>query len=234
LKITPVIKTKLKPIIIEKEKLEIKPILSMREATKQIQKQLQKQQYAFFGFIPAITPAVAPVITSGPGIIPPIMFPAEVEFLKGKRIGYETHVKSKGKYKKVSDKPMTKSAAQDLGARIVDNTVSAMFKIEPITQTKTVKGKKKKVPKPFGERELQRGDNYFKRTMGKFRNYMIRKGRRIEMQNKWIEKKTKRIDTRGEAQGLTVAQFQARARKKARGLPVRRTKRKGVNQLFGL
>jgi len=141
------------------------------------------------------------------------MFPPKLKkpkFIKGKRVGYNTYVKDKGKYKKVTIRPHTKEAAKDIGARITDTTTGASFKIQPIKQTKIIKGKKRTLVKKFEQEELVKGDNYFKMAANKFRNYMIKRGKKIPLQNQWIEKRGKRSDTPGEKMGLTVAQIKAR------------------------
>jgi len=150
------------------------------------------------------------------------------KFQKGTRTGYHTFVKDRGRLKKVTTTPHTKSAAKDIGARMVDNTTSAMFHIEPIKQTKVIKGKKRAIIQRFEQEELKKGDGYFSSAAGKFRNFMIKRGNKVQMNNKWIEKKTKRNDTIGEQRGLTVSQFKARQTKVRLGLPTRRTK-KGSN-----
>ena len=67
---------------------------------------------------------------------------------------------------------------------------------------------------------------------------MVKRGDKILMQDKWIEHKNKRADTRGEQQGLTVAQFKARETKRRAGLPVRKKKkrksRSNVKGFFGI
>jgi len=145
-------------------------------------------------------------------------------FRKGERTGFNAFVKSKGKYKQVTDKPYNRFGAMDIGSRIVDNTTSAQFKIEPIKQTKVIRGKKQELIRRFQEDELAKGDGYYDSTKSKFRNFAIRRGQKIIQQNKWIEKKNKRSDTPGEKRGLSVAQFTSRQSKIKLGLPTRRTK----------
>ena len=110
----------------------------------------------------------------------------------------------------------------DVGARLVDNTTSAQWKIEPIKKTKTIKGKK--VDKVFKGNELKKGDGYFNQTQHKYRNFSIFKGQQRPLGNRWIEKRNKRIDTPGEKMGLTLSQSIARRTKRARGIPVRKKK----------
>ncbi len=119
-----------------------------------------------------------------------------------KRLGYKSLVKSKGKFKKVNIKPLSKTKAKDRGAYVTDRTVSATFKVKSV-------GKKKKLGKLP---KKQRG--YFKRKRKKFRGFKIVKGKRVKLKNKFIEKRKARIDTRGEKRGLTVAKLLRRERKK--------------------
>jgi hypothetical protein len=148
------------------------------------------------------------------------------KYKKGEQVGYHTHVKEKGKYVKVTNKPHTKSGAIDVGARYTDNTLSATFKIEPIKRTKVIKGKKVKVMKVFKEKDLKKGDNYFTRNINKFRDYQVRKGREYKLDNKWIERQRHRADTPGEQRGLSVAKYRAEIAKNIRGIPTRKSKRR--------
>ena len=65
-----------------------------------------------------------------------------------------------------------------------------------------VPGKKPMKPKM----KFPRG--YYDKTRKKFRNYRIRKGKKVPMKNTFIERKgVGRIDTRGEKEGLRLAKF---------------------------
>lgn len=161
--------------------------------------------------------------------IPP-PFPERKRFIKGTRIGYHTFIKDKGRYRKVTDVPHTREGARDVGARFTDNLLSADFKISPVKQTKVVKGKRREIIRRFQEDELRKGDDYFNRNVHKFRNFMIRRGQKIQMQDRWIEKKQYRSDKKSEQQGLTLFQFKARETKRRAGLPVRRTKKKRTSK----
>jgi len=98
----------------------------------------------------------------------------------------------------------TKRGAMNRGAYAVDRTLSNKFKVKKVSTRKT-----KKAPHV----------GYFKDTQHKFRDYKIRKGKKIPLDNIWIEKKGKpRIDTWGEKRGLTLARLLApkKPRKKRR------------------
>lgn len=215
--------------IVPKERIGF--VVPTKLLTKQLQLQKQITGFGLVTPVPTITPRITPTITGIPIAIP-FWFPGE-KYIKGEQVGYHAHVKDKGKWNKVSIKPRTRQSAQSLGARIVDNTTSAQFKIEPIKHIRVRKGKKTQVVKMFREDELTKADGYFGRVLHKFRDFVIVKGRKKKIKDRWIEKKTKRIDTRGEAQGLTVAQWKSRQRKITLGLPTRRTKKtKGGKKPF--
>jgi len=121
---------------------------------------------------------------------------------KGKPVeAFNVLGKVKGKFVKLNSLPLTKRDALSKGAFAVDNSTSATFKIEPI-------GKKEKVGK------LLKGEkSYFTKNKKKFRGVRIKKGRKFKLTNKFIEKKKKRIDTRGERKGLSVRKFIVRRSK---------------------
>jgi len=167
----------------------------------------------------------------------PFAFPGE-GFSQDEQVGYQTYVKERGKYKKVSEKPLTRKAAMDLGARFVDNTTSATFKIEPITQTVVKKGEKQSKEVMFRKKQLGKGDGYFIQVANKVRDHVIKHGKPVKVTNLWIEKHGKRADTRGEQQGLTVSKYQSQLRRRAAGVPLRKQnkpKRKtNVKGFFGM
>ncbi len=124
------------------------------------------------------------------------------EIKKGRFEGYNALVKGrKGKQLKVNIRPLTKKSALSSSARVVDNSIAAtgsvkkiISKIEPI-DTK---------------------DKYFQINRDKFRTFRKRKGKRIPLKDKFIEKRGKRLDTRGEVRKITAARLIAQQRKKRR------------------
>jgi len=115
---------------------------------------------------------------------------------KKKQQGYIPQAKTKtGKWKPLSKKPMHRSAALSRGARAVDNTVSAQFRI------KKVKGN------PLGPR-----GNYFSMNQNKFRPYKVKKGKKVKLHNHFIEKRKNRIDTPGEKMGLKLSKYTKKQR----------------------
>jgi len=225
--IAPISRVIIEPKV--EEKLDIIPMQLTDLQSKQVQ-QLETATITDTG-IP-VTPAGGTFYFPGESpfkFISPMPL-RKPKYQKGTRTGYHAFIKSKGKYRKVTDKPHTKSAAKDVGARYTDTLLSADFKISPIKQTKVIKGKKRAIIKRFQEDELRKGDNYFGRNVHKFRNFMIKRGQKVQMNNRWIEKKQHRADTKSEQQGLTLFQFKARETKRRAGLPTRRTKKKSTSR----
>ena len=121
-----------------------------------------------------------------PEIPPPpsILFP--LPFFKGSRVAvnrkegsFNTFVKSKGKWLRANKQPRTRMGALSLGAKAVDNSSSASFRISP--------------SKKVASKNLI-NDNYFN-----FNGHKFNKKNGI-----YIEKRNKRIDTLGEIQGITA------------------------------
>ena len=199
---------------------------SLQQQTQQQQQQSQQtSQRSAQTFAPALilrTPTSTPTKTPEKTIdrtfefFSPFLPPKTGEFKKKNIEGYNILVREKGKYKKVNTKPYTRRGAMDLGARTVDNTVNATWKITKVTKSVTKKGKKKTSPKLFRPKSLQKGDGYFKETKVKYRPYQVKKGKKVALVNKWIEKQGKRADTSGEQRGLTIAKFKAQSTKKRR------------------
>jgi hypothetical protein len=90
-----------------------------------------------------------------------------------KRVGYNAYIKEKGKFFKINKKPMDRTSASSKVAFILDNTKSS-------------EGKIKKTKQP----------------VQKVRNYMFIPSKFIFSNNKIIEKKQFRKDTRGERKGI--------------------------------
>lgn len=201
------------------------PALSFNQTQQQQQQQSQSQQQSqrtSQGLSTTLilrTPTGTPTTTTKKTVEPkfefffPFLPPKQPGFRTEKSAGYNVMVKERGKFKKINTKPYTRAGAMDLGARTVDNTVNATWKIAPVKKTVTKKGKEKKVNKLFKPGKLATGDNYFNRTKVKYRPYQVKKGKKVALQNKWIEKQGKRADTSGEQKGLTIAKFKAQGRR---------------------
>ncbi len=113
---------------------------------------------------------------------------------------------------------LTRKRALDFGSFVSDNTIAAQFRI------KKSKGKIKRTPIPTPQ-------NYFNFNRSKFRSFKIRKGKRIPLKNRFIEKRNRRLDTIGENQQITAARF-LKQRRGAFGNISGTTKQ--LNKLIGL
>lgn len=118
----------------------------------------------------------------------------------GKQEPYDVYIKKK----KIADN-LEMNRARDFGAYVVDNSIAAQFRMVKSS------GKINKPP-------IQTPKDYFAKNQNKFRNFMYRKGKAIQMKNKYIEKKNKRLDSSGEISQITAARFIAARRKKALNL----------------
>ncbi len=132
--------------------------------------------------------------------------------LTPKKQFYIPEAKRNEKWVKLAGTGLTKQAALGRGARVVDNTVAAAFRIRPVE-----KGSKKVI------------DNYFAFNKKKFRNYKIVKGQKIPLTNQFIEKRgISRIDQKSEKDGLTISKYLKRqgwaGKKKTKPSKVMRSK----------
>lgn len=124
-----------------------------------------------------------------------------------KRQAYNAFAKPQGKknFVKLNQVPLAKEKAKDTMAFFVDKSLSASGKI------RTTKGK----PKPAS---LKIPSNYFGATKNKFREFKIRKGKKIATPNDFIEKRGFRLDSVGEKKSINLASLlstkKAQARKK--------------------
>jgi len=108
---------------------------------------------------------------------------------------------------KLNKRSLSKVQAQRLGSTLADTTISRTFKI------KAVKGKPKSPhlkTKSFKKR--------------KFRDFKIRKGKRVKLKNTFIERTKFLIDHSGEKRGLTLRRGLAKLRKESRAKPIKKKK----------
>ena len=102
--------------------------------------------------------------------------------------GYKVLIKRKGQFFTLPGS-YSFNTALDIGAKKTAETLSATFKIEPTNQEAS---------------EIQStGD--FSRLGSMFRNYMIRKGKRIPLYNEFIQKRSKRLSSPFEVQEIKGA-----------------------------
>ena len=142
----------------------------------------------------------------------PIPPPPVIKLPKRRRLvsgqGWDVKVKrystdkNKMVWEKLNPKPLTKQSALGSGASSVDKDISASFKIEkaPVEYEK-VKGKKTKVKKKI----VDLGTTYFEDNKQKFREFKVRKGKKMVTTNKFIEKSGYRLDTPSEVQQIQQA-----------------------------
>ncbi len=133
--------------------------------------------------------------------------------------GFNVFGKQKGKFIKLNKVPLSKTQALDRGAFSIDQSTANTFKVEGVRKVKKL-GK------------LTKGEKgYFTRTKKKYRPFKIRKGRRITLVDKRIEKRGKpRIDTRGEKRGLTLARLAKQKGFVGKKVPVRKTIKRVVTK----
>lgn len=116
------------------------------------------------------------------------LFPAK------KQQAYNVFVKSKGEYRRITKKPVIRPQALDFGSNVVDSTLSADFKL------KKAKGK----PKPLDYKVPQ---GYWSQSFPKFRQFRQKKGKKIELKDRFIERSPYRLDTRREVNQINVAKY---------------------------
>lgn len=137
--------------------------------------------------------------------------------------GYLALIKRKGKFLKVSPS-VSREAALDIGAGVAARTLGATFKIIP-------SGEKPLDIKPTGE---------FQRLREMFRDYKIRKGLKVALQDEFIQKRGTRLGRKEEVEEILKAKrsraisiMKAKANKKKRKVfsMFARKKTKGVGWL---
>ena len=124
-------------------------------------------------------------------IVPPTFPGMILRGRKGKKqVAYNTYIKVGKTYKKANTVPHTEASAKGLGAKIVDDTIAARFKIKKTTTTET--------PKTTHAVSWSQRQN-------KFRTYFAKYGKEekpIKQSEGFIEKRKFRIDSEGEKQKL--------------------------------
>ena len=126
---------------------------------------------------------------------------------------FDVFGKSRGKFVKLNIKPLTRADALSKGAFAVDRTTARTFKISPKGKSKT--------PGTL----LKSERNYFNRQGFKLREVRIKKGRKFQLKQKYIEKSKYAIDTRSEKSGLTLAKHIQQRKKRARRIATSTRKR---------
>jgi hypothetical protein len=126
--------------------------------------------------------------------------------------GYDAYVKrfstdkNKMIWQKLNPKPLTRKSALGEGAETSDKDISARFKIKKAKveyEKKKVKGVLKKTKKK--KKILDTGSTYYDDNIEKFREYKIRKGKKLKTTGTYIEKAKFRLDTPTEKQQIQRA-----------------------------
>ena len=119
--------------------------------------------------------------------------------IKKVQIGYNVFGKSRGKFIKLNKIPLNKKDALSRGSFAIDKSTARTFEI------RKVKGKVKK----FGSIK-KKEKSYIKKARPKLRGFRKRKGKRVALKNKFIEKKKFLIDSRGEKKQLSLSRLAKR------------------------
>lgn len=177
-----------KTIDFEKEGIGLKEGLTEKQITKQVSINDQVTSptpiTSFFLTRPKTIPT-----TTKKGFIPIPRIPGfNGKMPIKKQEPHDLFIKRGKKFKKVSNN-ITKEQALNLGGYLVDNSLSAQFKI------KKSKGKIKKPKHKIPE-------NYWSSSSTKFRPYKVKKGVKKPLVNQYIEKASKRLDTYGEVRKI--------------------------------
>jgi hypothetical protein len=113
--------------------------------------------------------------------------------------GYDVFGKSRGKLVKLNRIPLSKKDALSRGSYAIDHSTA---------RTLTIKKAKKKVKKLGSIRKKEQ--RYAARSAHKLRSFRKKRGKRITLDRKLIEKRKYLIDTKGEKRGLTLARLAKR------------------------
>ena len=143
----------------------------------------------------------------------------EVTKLKVKKPGYYAYgkIKKSKVFKRLNRIPVTEARARDIGSYTIDHSLAATWKI-------------KKADKIASKTKLNVPKGYYAKTHDKYRDYKIRKGKKIPMKDKWIEKRgISRLDTRAEVKKITLDKKLAEIRKPKKAKVKKKAKSTGVN-----
>lgn len=239
-KITRLSRAKQKPLIkglsqikvlqkvLQKQNQKLRTLQKAKQKAKQTQKveqvqtQLQKQKLRLKTIQRQVQETVKRInpkltISGIPRlIIPLIIFPSDKRPRIKKKLKKPVQVfnvfgKVKGKFIKLNRVPLTKQDALSKGTFAIDRTTARTLEIRSVGKAKIV-GKLLK-----GER------GYFSRNRNKLRAFKIRRGKRIKLKQKFIEKRKFGIDTRGEKRGLKLRRLITQQRRPKRIItPARR------------
>lgn len=179
---------------------------SQEQRTKQLtdisfQKSQSINQNIFQRFRESVQEKPKPILELTGKIIPTKEKPPKIPIFgfNGRKIAkkeqaYYAEAKAKGgkKFIRLTEQPVSKAQALDIGSRAADETTARTFRIVP---------SKKQIPSP-----TLGGFDWALRQQ-KFRPYKIRRKAKIQLGNTYIEKTGNAIDTSGEARGLSLAKY---------------------------
>lgn len=124
--------------------------------------------------------------------IPPsekFYYPPDSEEKRKRKSGFETFVKVKGKFQKVSKGALAFSKALKLGEKVTDETVARTFAVKPVGSSKIV-------------------------NVEGFLNKKFRPSKSKKLEGVGVEKSKYAIDTSGEFRGITVKGWKAKRNKR--------------------
>ena len=99
--------------------------------------------------------------------------------------GYIAQIKEKGKWKNVIDKALSSRDAEFLAKKATDNTLSASARLRETSKKITTVLKNTMLKQDY-----------------KFRNYRKSKGKKVKLDNQWVEHRQYRLDKPGETMSL--------------------------------
>lgn len=229
----------LKQIISPRARAELKTITQFRQPQLQrnLQRQLQQQRQQMKLLMKNLlspsqlgTGLITLPFGVGVPILPPPIIKKKKKVAILRQQGYNVlgkPIRQKG-YVTINKVPLTKKQAKSLGAYMIDTSLSTNFEIE----------KARKLAK---EPKLVFPKNYFNKVKGKLRGFRIRKGQRIPLKDKWIERKgIARLDTPQEIKKITLlkrisdVEKKSRLKKKIKKKRKKRTTRSRVEQMTGV
>jgi hypothetical protein len=192
-----ILSTRTQLITRQRQVQNLKQVQKIAQKLKLKQRQLLKRRVTTIRR-PRVPPGAFPLIPT------PLLIGVEpkkkvVKKIPSKKLGYHSFAKQKGRFIKLSKRPLTKSKALDLSAFFVDKSLSA---------TGRIRRAKKPAKKPL----IKIPDKYFKKTAKKYRLFKIKKGKKVPLVNEFIELRKFRLDTKRETQ--TIQQLRKRLIKK--------------------
>jgi len=181
--------------------------LNQQEIQKQVTKQTQPNPIIPLIFHGEIKPPIPK-----PEINPPFNFNRE-KTSTSKEQPYNVMIRrdatkfNKARWEQINTQPLTRESAMSMGARDVDETISARYKItkakEVVQQVRDKVGNW--VDRKIQPKAVDTGDDYYKSNQNKFRTFRQVRGKKINMPMTYIERAKYRSDHPQEVQTLRTA-----------------------------